>query len=124
MKRLVKELKYSLYIAVHPFKGFWDLKHEKMGSFRSAMVLVTLAVLMQVLAAYFTEFLLNSTRIESYNLLTTIAVGYGIFFGFCISNWCFTCLSDGEGTLRDIMTAVGFSLAPYILTSLLQIPIS
>lgn len=122
--KLLKELKFSFYIMLHPFKGFWDLKHEHEGSLRSSMVLVALAVLTQIASAYFTEYLLNGVRIETYNLLTTIAVGYGLFFGWCISNWCFTCLSEGEGTLRDIMTAIGYALTPFILVSALQLPIS
>ncbi len=124
MKRILKELRYSLYIAVHPFKGFWDLKHENEGSFSSAMILVALTIISQIASAYFTEYLLNRTHIETYNFLTTVAVGYGLFFGFCVSNWCFTCLSDGEGTLKDIMTAMGYALAPYMLVSILQIPLS
>ena len=33
---IVKGLRYSTYVIFHPFKGFWDLKHEKKGNLESA----------------------------------------------------------------------------------------
>ncbi|MHB8962496.1 MAG: YIP1 family protein, partial [Saccharofermentanales bacterium] len=36
---------------------------------------------------------------------------------FILSNWCFTTLMDGEGSMKDIFIAVGYSLRPYIILS-------
>jgi hypothetical protein len=33
-----------------------------------------------------------------------------------ISNWCLTCLFDGEGSFKDIVMAVGYSLLPMVIT--------
>ncbi len=124
MKRIPEELRYSLYIPLHPFKGFWDLKHEGEGSFRTAMLILGTALLVAVGSAFFTEYLFNGENLKNYNFLTTILVGLGLFFGWCVSNWCFTCLNDGEGTFKDICTVTAYALVPYILIQVLLIPLS
>lgn len=45
MGTLLKELRYSLYVTVHPFKGYWEIKHERKGSLRTAGILLTLTSL-------------------------------------------------------------------------------
>ena len=35
-----------------------------------------------------------------------------------ISNWCFTALMDGEGSMKDIFISTCYSLTPYVLFSL------
>ena len=37
MGTMLKELRYSLYLTTHPFKGFWEIKHENRGSLRTAV---------------------------------------------------------------------------------------
>ena len=45
-KRTFKqEFLYATYLCLHPFDGFWDLKHEKRGSVRAAIVFIALTVL-------------------------------------------------------------------------------
>lgn len=124
MKQTVKELKYSLYVAIHPFKGFWDIKHEGEGSFRTAMIILTATIFVSVCSSFFTEYLFNPHKQNTYNFLSTIAVGIGLFAGWCVSNWCFTCLSDGEGTLKDICTVTAYALVPYALVQVIMIPLS
>jgi hypothetical protein len=38
------------------------------------------------------------------------------FFLFAVANWCLTTLFDGEGSLKDIIIAISYSLVPLILT--------
>ncbi|MBO5898585.1 MAG: hypothetical protein J6R04_06205, partial [Clostridia bacterium] len=44
-KTFGQELMYGFYTILHPFDGFWDLKHEKRGSLRAALVFLALTVL-------------------------------------------------------------------------------
>ena len=37
------------------------------------------------------------------------------FFLFAVANWCLTTLFDGEGSLKDIIIAISYSLVPLIL---------
>ena len=55
MGTLLKELRYSLYVTVHPFKGYWEIKHERKGSLRTAGILLTLYILVSVLSGYCTS---------------------------------------------------------------------
>ena len=38
------------------------------------------------------------------------------FLLFAIANWCLTTLFDGEGSFKDIIIAISYSLVPLILT--------
>ena len=37
LQNYARALKFSLYIIVNPFKGFWDMKREKKGSLSAAL---------------------------------------------------------------------------------------
>lgn len=62
MSALLKELRYSLYLIVHPFKGFWEIKHERKGSLRTAVLWLILYVLTTVLSGFCTAYLFNRRR--------------------------------------------------------------
>jgi hypothetical protein len=124
VKQTLKELKYALYVTIHPFKGFWDIKHEGEGSFRTGMVILALALLVSIGSSFFTEYLFNPHKNNTNNILMTLAVGIGLFVGFCVANWSFTCLSDGEGTLKEICMVTAYALVPYVLIQAIMIPLS
>lgn len=123
-RQLVSHLGYARYLIFHPFKGFWDLKHEKRGSFAAAMVILSMVLLVSVLSVYFTEYTFNETYMPRYNPVSTVATGLGLFLCWCVSNWSFTCLNDGEGTFKEICTVTAYALTPYLLTQILSIPLS
>ena len=123
MKQLWKELKYSLYLTVHPFKGFWDIKYEKEGSLRTAMILLAAAIVVQIISNLKSGYLFYSVTVN-YNFLRTIASSLFLFFSWCLGNWCLTCLSDGKGTFKDIMMFTAYSLTPYIILELVRVVVS
>jgi len=124
-KHLGKELKYSLYVIVRPFKGFWDIKHEGEGSFRTAMFILLLFVGINALSPFFTEWYFNpyDNPLE-HNVFTALLAYFAIFFAWCISNWCFTCLSEGEGTLKDICVVTAYAMVPLLIVTVLRIILS
>lgn len=124
MKQTVKELKYALYLARHPFKGFWEIKHEHEGSLKTAIILIIMAIVTQILSELFTGYLFGGLKNANYNMLRTVIAFFSIFFGWCISNWCLTCLSDGKGTFKDICIAMAYALVPYIIIQLILIILS
>lgn len=73
--KLLKELKYSLYIMIHPFDGFYDLKFEKRGSMKSAGILYLLFVLSVIIKRQLTGYLFNPNDTEDHEFLP------GMFFG-------------------------------------------
>ncbi len=123
MKQLRKELKYALYLTVHPFKAFWDIKYEKEGSLRTAFILLAAAIVVQIVSFLKTGYLFGSVSIN-YNFINTIVSSLFLYFSWCIANWCLTCLSDGKGTFKDIMMFTAYSLTPYIILETIRIVVS
>ena len=88
MKSLFSKEKWQqlFYTVSHPSDGFYWIRHGEKGS-------VAIAILMVVL--------------------------FGLCFTLnrllCVGNWSITCLMDGEGRLKDIAIAIGYSLLPMIV---------
>ena len=124
MKRLASEIKYAFYLTFHPFKGFWDIKYEGAGSLGTAFLILGIFTAMQIAHGLYAGYLFNPGGGVSYNVLKSIAEILLVFFAWCLSNWCLTCLFDGEGSFRDILRATAYALQPMILVWVLLIPLS
>lgn len=103
-----KELRYAFYLLFHPFKGFWDIKHEKKGSLLTAGILLIAFLLSQICSSLYTGYLFSDGGLDDFNLFRELFKWFFLFFGWCLSNWCLTCLFDGEGTFGDIFKATAF----------------
>jgi len=115
---LTEELKYAFHVIVRPIDGFWDLKHEKRGSFRAAMIILALALFTYVLMERYTGFLFNPVYLLEVNLLREVATFLLVYCLFVLSNWCLTTLMDGKGTMKDIAIATAYALTPFILVNI------
>jgi hypothetical protein len=124
MNQLLKELKYSLYLTVHPYKGFWEIKHEKQGSLKTAVILALSYLIVSVLSGFYSGYLFNADGGVNFNIYKSIATSVLLFFLWCIANWCLTSLYDGEGSFQDIFKATAYALTPMILINLILIPLS
>lgn len=119
-KRTFKEeLLYCFHVMRHPFDGFWDLKHEKRGSMRAAMVFLLVAIA----AAYYEKIGTGYVMSPGGYYASIISVALNSVLTpvllFAVANWCLTTLFDGEGSFKDILIAISYSLVPMIL---LQVP--
>ena len=123
MKKLLRELKIVPYLAFHPFKGFWELKHEG-GSLPAAVILLVLLVLSSVAKGFYSGYLFNQNNGARFDAVKSVLVTVFLFVLWCVANWCLTCLFDGEGNLRDIIKATAYALSPLILFQILAIPAS
>lgn len=110
-KTFGQELLYGFYVIFHPFDGFYDLKHEKRGSVRAALVFVGIAILTFFYQSVGTGYAMNPTR-EYTSLFGQILSVLIPLFLFIIANWCLTTLFDGEGSFKDIFIASAYSLLP------------
>ena len=122
--RTWRELRYIPHIMFHPFDGFWDLKHEKRGSFSTAVILLVLWMLSVICTDQFTGFILNYVETEKVNLFFRSLNVLLPFMVWTLSNWCITTLMEGEGTLKDIFITTAYASAPYSLIQFLLIPLS
>ena len=96
---------------MHPFDGFWDLKHEKRGSVRAAIVYLVVVILTFFYQAIGTGYIMNPRGIYTTVFAQAISVLVP-FFLWVVANWCLTTLFDGEGSLKDIFIATSYSLIP------------
>lgn len=119
--KLLKELKYSLYIMIHPFDGFYDLKFEKRGSMKSAGILYLLFVLSVIIKRQLTGYLFNPNDTEDMNFFLECSLAILPYILWCVSNWCITTLMDGEGKFSDIVKATGFALTPYTIFNIISV---
>lgn len=118
--RFYKELKFGTYTMFHPFDGFWDLKRECRGSLKSAIVILSLFVLWFGIRARFTGYLFMNVAYKDVNVAKSIATVLIPLLLWTVSNWCFTTLMDGKGTMKDTFIAVCYALTPYVVFSPLQ----
>ena len=110
-KTFGEEMLYCFHLVFHPFDGFWDLKHEKRGSVRSATAILGLAVLAFFYQSIGQGYLFNPRGDYSTVLIQVLGILVPVLL-WVVSNWCLTTLFDGEGSLRDIYIATCYSLAP------------
>ena len=113
-----EEVLFGFHLILHPFDGFWDLKHEKRGSVRGALFHILLAVIAMAYKGAGTAYIFNPTISDS-TLLINIATVVVPMILWCVANWCITTLFDGEGSFKDIFIATSYSLLPL---SLILIP--
>lgn len=114
-QKLLKSLRYSLYVITHPFDGFWDLTHEKRGSMAAAHILVALTFLTRLWSKRFTSFMFMTVYWEQFNIWREIVSILALVIIYCAANWCLTTLFDGKGRFSDIYIGTAYSLTPYIL---------
>lgn len=115
---LIESLRYSLYVIFYPFKGFWDLKHEKKGTVKAGAVLLALLVFVFILRRQATGFIFNQNKIEDVNLIAEILNVLLPFFLWCVANFAITTLMDGKGSFREIFMVTAYALVPIILINI------
>lgn len=118
MSGIWQGLRYAFYVIFHPFKGFWDLKHERKGNFGAAAILLLLVTVTFVARQQMSGFLFGGDTQTDTGVLLTISSVLLPFFLWCVSNWCVTTLMDGEGRFSDIVMVSAYALTPLFLIQL------
>ncbi|ANY70255.1 hypothetical protein BBD42_29945 [Paenibacillus sp. BIHB 4019] len=113
--RFLKEARYSLHVAFHPFDGFWDLKYENKGKLRIALAILLAVTVTMILKRQYAGYVVNYNHpleLNSFDELKYIVLP---FLLWCVANWSLTTLMDGEGKFKEIVIATGYALLPLIL---------
>lgn len=116
--KLYREYGYGTYAMMHPFDGFWDIKREKRGSMRAALLILGLFTLCYGIRAQFSGYLVTGRDSSEINAVYECLMILLPLLLWVIANWCFTTLMDGDGSLKDIFIFTCYALKPYILFSL------
>lgn len=111
-KTFGEELSYASHLVLHPFDGFWDLKHERRGSVRAAIVFIVLTIIAFFYKSVGTGYIFNATGNDYSTIFQSILSVLAPFFLFVVANWCLTTLLEGEGTFKDVFISSGYALAP------------
>lgn len=117
-RTLWEELLYSFHVMFHPFDGFWDLKHEKRGSVRAAVIIVAAVMAVDIFKQLAGGYILYPSDwrvIELWDTLLSVLIPFGLW---CCANWGLTTLMDGEGSLKDIFIASSYSLVPMVIITI------
>ena len=110
-KTFLEELAFGFHVMVHPFDGFWDLKHEKRGSVRASLVFIVVTILTFFYQSVGQGYLLNPQG--QYASIWSQVIGVLVpLLLFVVANWCLTTLFEGEGSFKDIFIACSYSLVP------------
>ncbi len=114
-KSLKEELLYTMHIIFHPFDGFWDLKHEKRGSVRSAFVILLATVMVFFYNSIGQGYIFNPRPSTTFNIVGAITAVVVPLLLWVVANWCLTTLFEGEGSMKDIFVASCYCLTPLVL---------
>lgn len=104
--------KYAFYTVGHPVDGFYEIRHRDRGSVLVSLILVVLFSISFSVNRISASFIVNDVdprNVDSFNELCSVLL---LFMLLCIGNWSITCLMEGKGRLKDIVTAVGYSTIP------------
>jgi len=109
-----------LYLTVHPYKAFWELKYDRnqRASLWTAIVILALLSLTSILQSQYSGFLVNFNKPEELNSFMEIVYVVVPVLFFSIANWSLTTLMDGEGKFVEIFISTCFALLPLILINL------
>lgn len=120
LKKYVESLKFALYCTTHPLDGFWDLTHEKRGTYGAANTILVLTLIVRVMKLKYTSFIFLNVYWEELNLFLYLASIVFPLMLFVVGNWALTTLFDGKGRLGQVYMANCYCLAPYVL---IQVPL-
>ncbi len=111
-KTVKEEVLYAFHVIFHPFDGFWDLKHEKRGSMKSALVLLLFTIIAFFYKSIGTGYIHNPDDSQMLTVVGNITAVVVPLLLWVIANWCITTLFEGEGSMRDIFIATCYCLTP------------
>ncbi len=114
-EKYIDSLKFALYCTTHPLDGFWDLTHEKRGTYAAANTILALALLIRILKLRYTSFLFMEVYWEDLNIFMYLASIVFPLTLWVLGNWGLTTLFDGKGKLGQVYMATCYALTPYVL---------
>ncbi len=117
LKRYGRAFKYVFYVMLHPFKGFWELKHDKRGHMGVGFTILALLVISDLFFSQFGGFTFNIMAAYSRyaNIMSNISTTAVVMLLWCYANWGITTLFNGEGSVRDVFIYTSYSLMPIVL---------
>lgn len=113
-ERYIKSLKFGFYCMSHPLDGFWDLTHEKRGTYAAANTILIATLMIRVLKLRYTSFVVAPPVYwEGVNIFMILASVLFPLALWVVGNWALTTLFDGKGRLGQVYMATCYGMLPY-----------
>ena len=109
----LRSLKFALYCMTHPLDGFWDLTHEKRGTYAAANTILIATLAVRLAKLRFTSFIFLTVYWEELNIFLYLASVLFPLALWVVGNWALTTLFDGKGKLGQVYMATCYGLTPY-----------
>lgn len=120
LNKYLDSLKFALYCMTHPMDGFWDLTHERRGTYAAANTILILTLVIRIMKLRFTSFVIMTVYWEELNIFLYIASIVFPLLLWVVGNWALTTLFDGKGRLGQVYMATCYGLTPY---PVIQLPL-
>ena len=108
-----RSLKFAFYCMTHPVDGFWDLTHERRGSYAAANTILIATLAVRLMKLRFTSFLFLQVYWEELNIFLYLASILFPLALWVVGNWALTTLFDGKGKLGQVYMATCYGMTPY-----------
>jgi len=108
-----------LYIITNPVDGFYAMKYEKKGTIKVALLNLVFLAIADAINVQFTSVIVfprHPQAMNTFGLWGNFHILIMALALFCVANWSVTCLTNGEGRIKDIFMAVCYAMTPLILT--------
>ena len=115
-----RSLMFALYCMTHPVDGFWDLTHERRGSYAAANTILIATLIIRLMKLRFTSFIFMTVYWEDINIFLYLASILFPLSLWVVGNWALTTLFDGKGKLGQVYMATCYGLTPY---PVIQLPL-
>lgn len=115
-------INYPFYIISSPFKGFSDLKYEKRGNSCFAVVMMVVISILAIADNLYKGFVLSGgyyTENKQINATYIILMAIAPVVLFVVANWSITCITNGNGKMRDIFMVYAYALYPKVILSII-----
>ena len=97
----------------HPVDGFWDLTHERRGTYAAANTILIATLIVRLMKLRFTSFLFLTVYWEELNIFLYLASILFPLSLWVVGNWALTTLFDGKGKLGQVYMATCYGMLPY-----------
>ncbi len=110
-----EKLKYPFYVMTHPLDGFYEVRHRDKGSVLVSLLIIFLFAISYSFNRLYASFVVNAVNPRSVDLVWEMVSVFVLVIVFGVANWSVTCLMEGEGRFKDIITTLGYSMLPMVL---------
>ena len=118
MSQILENLKFTFYIYSHPFDGFWVMKKEKTGKWKTGLIILFLLIITTAIRTLNSGYLFSMSGLANFSVWLLSVLVAVIVFLYCIANWALTTLTDGMGTFEDIFASLMYALTPIVIVNI------